>query len=325
MTSFSAMTKDALSVLPVKTAHCRRAELSAIAAGIGLVDFDEEDRLLFILQSESLPVMTRADYLLRMLAGAAPEISVIRGAGVRAPLFSLLMRPPEKVDRVLRAAGFLTAKGVLRELSAPAPKALYENECCKRAFLRGAFLASGYVRDPNADYHAELLARSEARAEELKSLLASFSLPARITHRKGASVVYLKEAEAVSDFLSVIGAAKSRLEMENIRILRGIQGDVNRRVNCETANLKKTADAGMDQVRAIEKLDKQRGLKSLPEQLREIAEARLEHPDASLAELGTFLDPPLGKSGVNHRLRKLMEIADTVSSDNDIVLGKDKK
>ena len=311
MTSFSAATKEALSVLPVKAVHCRRAELSAIAASVGLVDFDEEDRLLFVLQSESRPVMMRAEYLLRALTDEAPEASVVSGAGLRAPVLTLAVRRPETLNRLLKGLGFLTAKGVLREFSAPAPRSLCENECCRRAFLRGAFLASGYLRDPNVDYHAEILARSEARAEELKSLLESFSLPAKITHRKGTPVVYLKEAEAISDLLSVIGASKSRLEWENVRILRGIQGDVNRRVNCETANLKKTADAGMDQVRAIEKIEREKGLRSLPDQLRQIAEARLEHPDASLKELGGLFDPPLGKSGVNHRLRKLMEIAET--------------
>ena len=121
MTSFSALTKDALSVLPVKALHCRKAELSAIAACIGLVDFDEADRLLFVLQSESRPVMARADYLLRTLTDDPPEVSAVRGAGVRAPVFTLIVRKPETVKALLRDLGFLTAKGVLREFSAPAP------------------------------------------------------------------------------------------------------------------------------------------------------------------------------------------------------------
>ena len=144
----------------------------------------------------------------------------------------------------------------------------------------------------------------------MKRLLEGFGIPCRITHRKGTPVVYMKEAEAISDFLSVVGASRSRLEWENVRIIRSIQGEVNRRVNCETANLKKTADAGMDQVRAIRRIERARGLRSLPDQLRTIAELRLEHPDVSLQELGTLLDPPLGKSGVNHRMRKIMDIAD---------------
>ena len=309
MSSFSVTAKEALSVLPVKPVHCRRAELSAIAACIGLVDFDEDDRLLFVLQSESVPVMTRADFLLRALTGEAPEASVIRGAGLKAPVLSLVVRQPRSVNRLLKELGFMTAKGVLREFSAAAPKQLLENECCRKAFIRGAFLAAGYIRDPNLDYHAELLASGEARAEEMKRLLSGFGIPARITKRKGSPVVYMKEAEAISDFLSVIGASKSRLEWENVRILRSIQGDVNRRVNCETANLKKTADAGMNQYEAILKIERERGLRSLPDQLREIAGLRLEHPDISLQELGKMTDPPLGKSGVNHRMRKLMEIA----------------
>ena len=309
MTSFSTATKEALSVLPVKPVHCRRAELSAIASCIGLVDFDENDRLLFVLQSESLPVMTRADFLLRALTGEVPETAAVRGAGLKAPVLSLVVRRPGTVDRLLKEIGCMTAKGVLREFTAAAPKALLENECCRRAFLRGAFLASGYIRDPNVDYHAELLASGELRAEEMKRLLEGFGIPARITHRKGSPVVYMKEAEAISDFLSVIGASKSRLEWENVRILRSIQGDVNRRVNCETANLKKTADAGMNQYEAILKIERETGVRNLPDQLREIAELRLEHPDISLVELGKLTHPPLGKSGVNHRMRKLMEIA----------------
>ena len=309
MTSFSQTAKEALSVLPVKPVHCRRAELSAIAACIGLVDFDEEDRLLFVLQSESLPVMTRADYLLRVLTGEAPEASAIRGAGLKAPVLSLVVRRPRTVNRLLKELGFMTAKGVLREFSAAAPKTLLENECCRKAFIRGAFLAAGYIRDPNLDYHAEVVAPGEARAEEMKCLLEGFGIPARITHRKGSPVVYMKEAEGISDFLSVTGASKSRLEWENVRILRSIQGDVNRRVNCETANLKKTADAGMNQYEAILKIERERSLRSLPDQLREIAGLRLEHPDVSLQELGKMTDPPLGKSGVNHRMRKLMDIA----------------
>lgn len=310
MTSFSAATKEALSVLPVKPPHCRRAELSAAASCIGLVDFDEDDRLLFVLQSESMPVMTRAEFLLRSLTGESPEVEVVRGAGLKAPVFSLIVRKPGTVDRLLKELGYMTAKGVLREFAAAAPKQLLENECCRRAFLRGAFLAAGYIRDPNLDYHAEIMASGEERAEELRRLLEGFGIPSRITHRKGSPVVYMKEAEAISDFLSVIGASKSRLEWENVRILRSIQGNVNRRVNCETANLKKTADAGMNQFEAIRKIERKAGLRSLPEQLREIAELRLAHPDVSLQELGTMTDPPLGKSGVNHRMRKIMDIAD---------------
>ena len=168
MTSFSAATKEALSVLPIKPVHCKRAELSAIAACIGLMDFDEDDRLLFVLQSESLPVMTRADFLLRSLTGEAAETSAVRGAGLKAPVLSLAVRKPLLRDRLLKEIGYMTAKGVLREFSAPAPKQLLENECCRRAFLRGAFLAAGFIRDPNLGYHAEILASGEARAAELK-------------------------------------------------------------------------------------------------------------------------------------------------------------
>ncbi|MBQ5953116.1 MAG: DNA-binding protein WhiA [Lachnospiraceae bacterium] len=310
MISFSAATKEALSVLPVKPIHCKKAELSAIASCIGLVDFDEDDRLMFVLQSESLPVMIRAEYLISSLCGKAAETSVIRGARGKTALFSLTVSEPAMVISLLKGLGYMTAKGVLREFAAAAPKGIHEFECCRRAFLRGVFLASGYLRDPNTDYHLELKAVSDERAEELRRLLQEFGLEAKLTRRKGAPIVYLKEAEAISDFLSLIGASKSKLEFENVRILRGIQGEVNRRVNCETANLKKSANAGMNQAEAIEKIEAAKGLRALPDQLREIAVLRRDNPDISLQELGMLMDPPLGKSGVNHRLRKLMEIAE---------------
>ena len=187
-----------------------------------------------------------------------------------------------------------------------------------------------FIRDPNLDYHAELLASGEARAEEMKRLLEGFGIPCRITHRKGTPVVYMKEAEAISDFLSVVGASRSRLEWENVRIIRSIQGEVNRRVNCEAANIGKTVSASRKQINDILFLEKAGILRTLPESLRKMAELRMQYPDTPLRELGDLAVPPIGKSGVNHRLRRLTEIAqkyrmDSGNTDNDPGAGNQKR
>lgn len=312
--SFSAETKEALSTLPVKAVHCRRAELAAITAAVGLVDIREDGELLFVLQTENLPTLRRADYLVRVLCGLEPRVFVLSGAGFRTPVYNLVLQDQRVIAKLLKDLGYMTGRGVLRELTAASPAALLKAECCRRAFLRGAFLAAGFVADPNTAYHLELVCGSEERAEQLMLLLKEFGLPAKTTLRKNTPLVYMKEADGISDFLSLTGAVKSRLEWENVRILRSLQGSVNRQVNCETANLNKTVSTGVKQSEAIKLIEEKMGIKNLPAGLQEIAALRLEHPEATLPELGGYFDPPLGKSGVNHRLRKIMEIAEDLKA-----------
>ena len=304
---FSRDMKEALSRVAVKHKHCRLAELHALIAGIGTLAVQEDGRPILLLQSENLPAVRRADFLLRSL-GAGPDCSVFLSGKGRAPFYSLSLTE-ESLPGLLKELGFMSSRGVLREITVPAPASMLKNECCRRAFLRGAFLADGYVSDPESAYHMEIVPAGEARAKELQSLLESLGVRSRITLRKGRHLVYIKESEAISDVLSLTGAFQSRLEWENARVYRSIQGQVNRQVNCETANLAKTSKAGSEQAEAIRRLQEARGLSVLPPHLKEIALLRMEHPELSLQELGELLDPPVGKSGVNHRLRKIMEYA----------------
>ena len=309
---FSRETKESLSRQPVKARHCRLAELHALTAGIGGIAVREDGRLALVLQSENLPAVRRADHLLRVLCEAAPSVSVFSGGAGRTPVYTAVLDDPAALKKLLRELGFLSSRGVLRELEVPAPPALLQRECCRRAFLRGAFLASGYVSDPGSAYHMEFVAAGEARAEELKGILDGMGLKSRVTRRKNRELVYLKESESISDALSLMGAVQSRLEWENARIYRSIQGQVNRQVNCETANLAKTAQAAQEQLEAIRSIEEKAGLSSLPPHLKEMALLRWEHPEASLTELGAMTDPPVGRSGVNHRLRKIREIAESL-------------
>ena len=184
--------------------------------------------------------------------------------------------------------------------------------CCRKAFLKSAFLAAGSVSDPGSSYHFEIVSKDDATADILIDILRGFSLGAKKVLRKGKTVVYLKEAEDIASVLGLMGADSSYLFFESGRVTKEMNGNINRRVNCETANIEKTVSASVKQVSAIRLIEKTRGLSSLPKSLLEIAEQRLQHPELSLEELGKMCTPVIGKSGVNHRLRRLVEIAESI-------------
>lgn len=187
---------------------------------------------------------------------------------------------------------------------------LLKNSCCRRAYLRGMYLAIGSMSDPQRGYHMEFVCAGEAQAAQLKEILKDFEIHAGETTRKGKQVVYIKESESISEVLNIIGAHQALMEMENLRIVKDLRSAVNRRVNCDTANIQKMLGAAARQIADIRYLQEHGGLDKLPEPLRQMAEVRLQNPDASLKDIGELLDPPVGKSGVNHRLRKLSELAE---------------
>jgi DNA-binding protein WhiA len=181
--------------------------------------------------------------------------------------------------------------------------------CCRRAYLRGLFLCRGFINRPSGDYHLELLVNDNRLAAETQKILARIGLQARISERKNTLLLYIKESEKIVDFLRIVGASKALLDFENTRIIKSMRNNVNRQVNCETANLVKTVDASVRQIEIIEKLIAEKGIQGLPPGLRELAMIRIENPDSTLKELGTMMDPPLSKSGVAYRMRKLESLA----------------
>lgn len=179
-----------------------------------------------------------------------------------------------------------------------------------KAIVRGVFLGSGSLNNPNNKYHLEILFSTKANAEYISKVLNEFYIQSKILVRKRSFSIYIKEAEEISKFLALIGANKSVLNFEEIRVERDTRNNINRLVNCETANLNKTINASVTQVNAIRYLKEHKKFDELPESLKQIAEVRLKNPDASLVELGQMLENPIGKSGVNHRLKKICEIAE---------------
>ncbi|MBR1478539.1 MAG: DNA-binding protein WhiA [Lachnospiraceae bacterium] len=202
-------------------------------------------------------------------------------------------------------------QSVLGELSEPVRPTLIKSSCCQRAYLRGAFLAVGSISDPKKGYHMEFVCEREALAKQLIELMSGFGIEAKTVLRKKYNVVYLKEGESIVDVLNICEAHRSLMELENIRILKDVSNSVNRKVNCETANIKKTVNAAGRQIDDIRYIQENYGFERLPEHLREMAEIRLDNPDATLAELSGLLSGNVSKSGVNHRLRRLSEIADS--------------
>ncbi len=227
-------------------------------------------------------------------------------------VYTVIVQKHEDAYRVLQATKLLTADGEIQENLSIVRNVVTQQACCRRAFLRGAFLAAGSISDPEKFYHFEIVCTTEAKAGQLKEIMATFGLDAKIVVRKKYYVVYIKEGSQIVDILNVMDAPISLMELENIRILKEMRNSVNRQVNCETANINKTVSAAVKQIRDIEYIRDTIGFGALPENLEQMAQVRLLRPEATLKELGEALDPPVGKSGVNHRLRRLSEIAESL-------------
>ena len=215
-------------------------------------------------------------------------------------------------DKILQALKMLDESGKPLFPLEGVNRMLLKQSCCKRACLRGAFLCAGSMSDPKKGYHLEFVCEQEKQAQQIRDMIADFELEAKIICRKKHYVVYMKEGAAIVDLLNVMGARLSLMYLENLRVEKEVRNSVNRKVNCEAANITKTVNAASRQIEDIIYLQKHYGMEKLPENLREMAEIRLEYPESSLQELGKFLNPPVGKSGVNHRLRKLSELADKI-------------
>ncbi len=231
----------------------------------------------------------------------------------------MLVSDHEEALRILQATKLIDEHGEVGENLSLVKNIVVQNACCRRAFIRGAFLASGSISDPEKFYHFEIVCATMAKAEQLKNIILTFSIDAKIVARKKYFVVYIKEGSQIVDILNVMEAHVALMNLENIRIMKEMRNSVNRQVNCETANINKTVSAAVRQLEDIEYIRDTAGLSSLPDNLYEIAQIRLDRPEATLKELGEALSPPVGKSGVNHRLRKLCAIAERLrEQDKDI-------
>lgn len=317
--SFSANVKEELYKHLSPARHCQLAELAAILHFCGSIGNAEHGNFLQI-RAENALVVRKCFTILQKTFNMIGETQVCQEGQTGA--WSLIILDQELVKKILQSTKFLDSDGSLHRngdgalggLREPVNRMMVKNACCQRAFLRGAFLCAGSMSDPEKGYHLEIVCNNEQQAQQIRELLSGFEIEGRIVLRKKYFVVYVKEGSGISDFLNVTEAHVALMEFENSRVVREVRNTINRRVNCETANITKTVTAAARQTEDILFLQEKYGFENLPESLRQMAEVRLEHPDAPLKELGAYLDPPVGKSGVNHRLRKLCELADSIKS-----------
>ncbi len=315
--SFSTLTKNELARVIDSRQCCKMAELVALIKMDGSLQVSGRQVSLNIL-NHNAAVARKLFKLVKELFGIHAEVLVKKKLRLRKNnVYWVRIPPQEGLRDMLVQLGLLKPDGTLQEVL---QQDLVNRNCCRRAYLRGAFLGGGSVNSPGGNYHMEIITGKGRHAADLCRLMKKFGLTAKISRRKAWFVVYLKDSEQIVECLNLMGAHSALLEFENTRIYKGMRNQVNRLVNCETANLNKTVDASLRQTESIALVARTIGIEKLPSGLREIAELRMKFPDDSLKELGEKANPPLGKSGVNHRLRKLDRIAEKLRS-GDISSG----
>ena len=293
--SFSSNVKSELSHHFGNARHCNIAELSAILNMCGHIA-NNRDKFCVKIQTENPAAARKYFTLLKKTFNIDSEVLTRRNSQLKKNMvYMLFINNNEQAEKMLQACGILKTENGVRRISKKIDELVVNSVCCKRAYIRGAFLAAGSISDPEKMYHLEFACSNETYSEDLKNLINSFGLDAKIVKRKEHYIVYIKEGEQIVDLLNIMGAHKALLDLENIRIIKDMRNNVNRKVNCETANLNKTVNAAVRQIEDIELILERMDLSQLPQSLSDMAHLRLEYPDSSLKELGQLLNPPVGK------------------------------
>ena len=308
--SFSGNVKEELSHHLGSARHCRIAETAAIISICGGVMIDSRGRYSLKIHTENLSVARKCFTLLTKTFNIRTDIAIRTNRMKGSASYYIVVKEHDAALRILQATKLIDQYGEVEEELSVVRNIVIQETCCKRAFIRGAFLASGSMSDPEKSYHFEIVCATREKAEQIQKIMKCFELDGKIVLRKKSFVVYLKEGSQIADVLNVMEAHVALMEFENVRILKDMRNTVNRKVNCETANINKTVSAAVKQIDDIRYIQETKGLDKLPEGLKDMALTRLTYPEASLKELGSLLTPPVGKSGVNHRLRKLSEMAE---------------
>ena len=298
--SFANTVKNELARIEPQQRCCRIAQLAGLVRMDGTILIGSKNSLSLELVTENAAIARMAFKEFKSLFQIEAELTVQRRNRLKKNnVYQVRLPADGKVMEVLNVLG-LTKDGLMYNPTVS----------CKHSYLRGVFLGSGSLSDPHNRYHLEIVTNSEEYSESLVKFMESLGLEPKISSRKQNLVVYFKESEQIVMFLGMIGAHNALLQLEDIRIQKEMRNNVNRMMNCEIANINKTVSAASRQIDNIELIAEKIGFEQLPYQLRTVAEARLAHPEVSLKELGELMEPPLGKSGINHRMRKINEIAD---------------
>lgn len=308
--SFASDIKKELTTIENDTC-CAVAELVALIRMNGVLSSSKHQTTLDI-QTENAAIARRIYKLIRLMYKHHIELLVRKKMTLKKNNV-YIVRLVEDVESFLRQLDIMANDGTLTyEMS----NKFLQKQCCKKTYLRGAFLAGGSINNPEtSSYHLEIFNYVEQHNDALCDLLNEFELKARVLKRRNGFITYIKEAEKITEFLIIIGAHNALFKFEDVRIVRDMRNSVNRLVNCETANLNKTIGAAFRHIESIKYIDETIGLDALPERLQEIAYVRLKHQEATLKELGELIAKgPISKSGVNHRLKRIDEIAKKIKN-----------
>ncbi len=312
--SFSATTKNELSRIDPEKKCCKLAEIAGFIRICGTIKISGGGKLTVVLLTENPAVARHLKKLIKNYFGVHASLVIVKTAVLKKTHYYELVIDAENAEQILRETGILTVREGCNYISDGIYSGILRTKCCRRAYLRGVFLGAGTISDPEKAYHLEIVCNSEVLCNDVKKLINSFGLHAKSVKRKSSHVVYIKEAEQIIDFLNILGAHSHLLEFENIRIIKELRNKTNRINNCDSANLDKTINASLRQIQNIRLIEQTRGLTSLSDKLQEVARLRLENPESSLAELAEMMNPPIGKSGLNHRFKKIEEIAEKIRS-----------
>lgn len=307
--SFSSNIKDELCRLPLGKNCCMLSELTALYRTSGSLSFHGLGRVQVQYRTENAALARRIFRLLRARLNITPRLHYVQHARLGGQRTCVLTVGDEDSQKLMLALNMTEQddEGNIRYRRTTVRHPM-TRQCCRKAYLRAAFLGSGTMSNPEKEYHFEVSTSDQSLVRELSRLLEKCDLPVNVYQRKGASVVYLKSAQQISDAMALMGASNSVFAMEDIRIRKQARGAANRAINCDEHNFQRMLDAADAQVEGIRRYVIVKGMRSLPPALQEIAQKRLDNADLSLAELGQQFEPPLSKSAVNHRMRRLMEI-----------------
>lgn len=309
--SFSSDTKKELAHVKPQKKCCMLAEIAGFMRMCGSIHLAGGGKFNIVMTTEHPAAARHYKTLIKEYFGIDAELAVGQGNGLKKGRSYLLSIGPENLsEQILRETGILMVKEGMNYISDGIYDGLIRTKCCRKACLRGIFLASGTITDPEKSYHLEFNCGSQILAGDVKKLINSFvDLHAKISARKKNYAVYVKEAEQIIDILAIMGAHSQIFAFEDVRITKEIRNKANRINNCDNANIDKTLKAAEKQLSWIRRIEAEKGLDFLPDKLRQAAVLRLENPEATLQELADMMDPPMKKSGLNNRFRKIEELA----------------
>lgn len=309
--SFATETKNELSRVETEKKHCQLAEIAGFLRVNGSIGLVGMGKFKIVITTDNPAVARHYKKLIKEYFNVDMELLIVEAAALKkGHIYRLTIEPNMRSESILRETGILLVREGNNFISDGIFDGIIRNKCCRKAYLRGIFMGAGTVSDPDKSYHLEFVCHSENLAKDLKKLINTFvDLTAKIVKRKGRYVVYMKNSQYISDTLAIMGAHAKVLAFENVKIKKELLNETIRITNCDNANTDRAVDAAGKQIATIKKL-KEKGLfEGLPKKLQEVAELRLENPDMSLAQLGEMLSPPLKKSGVNNRMKRIIDFS----------------